>query len=160
MPSTLSEIEIFSRLEESLREAAEVCQKLAWDPKRGFLYDRFRRNLKLIEGCCRQIFYYREDAHWLVLKQLCEFAHKNAGDWLRNSPTAVMRNKMHPRFKKLGEALTHMHEDVKRLRHMATFRLGPILPDLQPGPHREARPVAVMLPDGFRRRQSGLIVNV
>lgn len=160
MPTVTTEAEIFGRMAESLRSAAEDCKQLAWNSRRGFVYDRFRKDLKLIEGCCRQIYYWRDyDSRWLILKQLCAFAHERAGTWLRNSPTREMRNKAHPVFQKLSEQLEHMHRDVERLRHMATGRRGPILPDELPEPDvRSGRPVQVNLPGGFTQRESGLIL--
>lgn len=150
MPTVTTEAEIFGRLAENLRVAAEDCAVLAWHPKRGHVYSRFVQSLKLVEGCCRQIYYWRDyDARWLVLKRLCAFAHTRAGNWLRNSPTKAMRDKAQPEFKHLAEALKNMHADVERLRTMATGKMGPILPETLPGPHRETRPLQVMTPGGI-----------
>lgn len=55
MPTVTTELEIFDCLSQNLRKSAENCQKLAWDPKRGHIYNDFRKSLKLVEGCCRQI---------------------------------------------------------------------------------------------------------
>lgn len=156
MPTVTTELEIFDCLSQNLRKSAENCQKLAWDPKRGHIYNDFRKSLKLVEGCCRQIFYWRDyDSRWLVLGRLCNFAHHKAGNWLRNSPTAEMRKIAQPEFKWLGERLEQMHKDVERLRHMATGKMGPIVPEPLPL-HRESgeRKVQLILPPGFKDRRA------
>lgn len=102
--------------------------------------------------------HWREDARWLVLAQLVAFAHERAGDWIRRSPSVQMRKAAHPCFQKLSEQLKQMSADVQALRTKRTNRIGPILPEPLPGPHRDTRPVQIALPGGFTRRESGLIL--
>lgn len=156
MPTVTSETEIFDRLLTSLRAAAESCQYLAWDPRRGFRYEQFRKDVKLVEGCCRQICHWREDTRWLVLGRMMAFAHARCGHWLRNSPTPQMRKIAQPEFKRLSEKLTQMVSDVDRMRTMATGKRGAILPVDKPLDRESGRPVQV--PAGFTERASGLIV--
>ena len=157
--STTTESEIFACLSDNLKIAAEKSRLLAWNPKRGWHYNEFRQSLKLIEGCCRQIFYWRNyDSRWLVLGKLCNFAHHKAGDWLRNSPSKEMRKLAQPEFEMLGQKLEQMRADVDRLRHLATGKKdGPIVPDILPHSRESGRLVQVAMP-GFTKRESGLIV--
>lgn len=148
--SGTTEAEIFGVLSENLRLAAEDCEKLAWDPRRGFVYDGLRKRLKLIEGAARQAFYWRDyDARWLQLRFLVQGVHKRAGHWLRNSATRDERKVAHPRFAKLAECLRAAYYNAERIRTAATGRLGPILPAQLPGPHRDTRPVQVKTPGGI-----------
>ena len=106
----------------------------------------------------RQICHWREDTRWLTLAQLIAFAHEKAGDWIRRSPSVQMRKKAHPCFQYLAEQLTQMSADVDALRTKPTYHVGAILPDILPGPHRDTRPTQILLPPGFARRESGLII--
>jgi hypothetical protein len=159
--STTTESEIFACMSDNLKIAAEKCRYLAFHNRRGWHYNEFRQSLKLIEGCCRQIFYWRNyDSRWLVLGKLCNFAHHKAGDWLRNSPTTAMRKLAQPEFEMLGNKLEQMRADVDRLRHMATGkRDAPIIPEVLPLSRESGRPIQVVMP-GFAKRDSGLIVPV
>ena len=159
MPTVTTEQEIFSCLSENLRLAAEDCEKLAWDPRRGWTYNRFRKSLKLVEGAAQQAYYWRNyDARWLQLRFLTAGVHKRAGHWLRNTPTKDARDQAHPIFAKLAETLRAAHYHAERVRTAATGKLGPILPPELPGPHREVRPVQVLLPGGPRVTPGGIIL--
>lgn len=145
-----TEVEIFDKLGEELRRTAEECRQLAWNPRRGFIYDRFRTGLKEIEGCCRQLYYWRDyDGRWLKIAWFAGEVHKTAGNWLRNSPTVELRKEAHPKFGKLSEALDATLKDVEQIKTAATGRMGPILPIVLPGPHRQNRPVQVKTPGGI-----------
>lgn len=157
MPTTTTETEIFAVMADNLKIAAENAAQLAWHPRRGFLYDDFRKALKLVEGACRQAFYWRDyDGRWLAIGRLCAFAHQRAGDWLRNSPSVAMRKIAQPEFSKLAEILRRMQRDTDKIRTMATGKRGPIMPVELPGPHRDTKPVQVkglILPSGFRDKR-------
>jgi hypothetical protein len=57
----------------------------------------------------------------------------------------------------LAAALRAVSVRAEQIKNKRTGKLGPILPEVRPGPHRDTRPVSVILPDGFERRASGLI---
>lgn len=157
MPSGTTELEIFGLMADNLLEAAEQAKDLAWHPRRGMVYNRLRTALKQCEGCCRQAYYWRNyDARWLMVEKQIAWIRSRIGDWLRDSPSVQKRKEMHPRFKMLSEQLRKMHYDAERIRTAATGILGPVLPAVLEGPHRDTRPVHV--PIGFRELSSGLVV--
>lgn len=163
--SQLTEAEIFDCLRTNFRLAAEHCDLLAKLPGRGPTYDKFRAELKLIEGACRQAACWREDAGgvgaplgfagthgleavrlgetdsagWLEVAHMMGAVHQKAGDWLRG-------HYPRPLFAKLAEVLREMHRQMERRRQSRTGKAGLILPPLRPGPHRDTRPVQVALP--------------
>ena len=132
----LTESEIFDRMSESFRLAVEAAEKLAVIPKKGRTYIVLVEHLKLLEGCCRQIGFYRGgDARWLILAKKMGDFHKMSGDWLRGTPNpiggpnlATPKAAFHPMFTFLslylmkGEALAWACKEEK------TGRIGPILP--------------------------------
>lgn len=160
----LTETEIFSCMADNLRLAAIDCDLLATEPLKGPIYDRFRRELKLVEGCCRQASAWREDTRWLPIGLQMEECHRRAGEWLRGekmpdgSRRLIPYGQKHPLFLKLAANLRALHMVVEALRTRATGRIGMILPDAMPGPHREHRPQRVLIPPGLSQRASGLIV--
>jgi len=160
----LSETEIFDCLATNLRLAAEDAEALATATYRGEVYDRYRRELKLVEGACYQATHWREDARWLVLAKYTAECHERAGVWLRGWKTETgvrvkpNRGTAHPLFLRLAELLRDFQRKAERLKTMATYKCGMILPVVRPGPHRETTPVQVALPRGMVERPSGLIV--
>lgn len=144
----LFESEIFSRLVENFRLAAESCELLAIRPARGPVYRKLIEQLKLCEGCCRQVAYYRDDTRWLRIGLLMEEAHKRAGGWLRRYPRTATENAAHPLFVRLAENLRAGQKSAEDLRTKATGRVGIILPEPQPGATRtEGR--LVQIPRGI-----------
>ena len=154
----LQETEVFDCLTSNLRQAAEDCSKLAWDPKRGFTFLRLIDCLRKIEGSCRQDYYLRDfDSRWLELALGLGSIRQRAGDWLRAAPSKDGRKVAHPRFQKLGEMLSKALYEADKIKTAATFKLGPISPEVLPAPIRESgRPVQVLtpgrvlLPSGFK----------
>jgi hypothetical protein len=122
-----AEIDVFECLETNFAKAAEDCDLLAVLPARGPTYARMREELKIIEGACRQVAHWRGDTRWLTIGLQMEFAHQRAGYWLRYQ---------HPRplFSKLADNLRAGAKAARVLRHRATGRLGPILPETPRGP--------------------------
>ena len=164
----LTEIEIFSCMAHNLRLAIEHCEDLAVKPFKGFIYNDFRKELKAIEGCCRQASAWRQDTRWLPMGLVMEGAHKRAGDWLRGvrDPETgrlhpLPEGQKHPLFVKLAENLRAMAAALDALRTRPTNRTGMILPNeaidravvRQPSNYRLGG-----LPGGMVRRGSGLIV--
>jgi hypothetical protein len=74
---------------------------------------------------------------------LMEEAHARCGNWLRGR---------YPRqlFLMLAENLRGMQRASEELRDKATGTIGAILPEPLPGPHRDATPVQVALPDEIK----------
>lgn len=153
----LTEAEIFDRQMTSLRLAAELCDDLAILPLKGVAYDRLRRELRLIEGCCKQAAAWREDTRWLPIGMAMAECHRMAGEWLRGVPQddgtrrKISLGEQHPLFKKLAEVLRGLALVVERTRDQATGRVGMILPVAQEAPHRQNRPVPVRLPPAMTR---------
>lgn len=154
----LTEAEIFDCLSTNFRLAAEDCDKLAKLPRKGRAYSSLRDRLELIEGACRQAAYFRQDARWLRIGLQMAEAHRRAGEWLRGikvegSPVRVKiaPGHMHPLFTKLAEHLREAQKRADEFRTKATGRMGTILPEAQPAPHRDTIPV------GWRQ-SGGLIV--
>lgn len=140
----LTEIEIFGAMEESMRKAAEACDRLA-NGCRGGEYVDLRKNLKLAEGACRQASQWREDTRWLNLGIQMAEAHKRAGDWLRAKEPSW-------RFRGLAQILRQGVLRAHSLKTKATGTRGMILPDVAPAPFRENKPMQVILPEGYSGR--------
>ena len=157
----LTEIEIFDCLVTNFRLAAEDADALAVLPFKGECYDRFRRELQLIEGACRQASAWREDTRWLPIGLMIAEVHTRAGDWLRGikTPSGVRTLlrlvDLHPVYMAPAWVLRAYAKDVDNLRNRKTGKSGMILPKPLEGPHRDTRPVHV---SGVHFTPSGLIV--
>jgi hypothetical protein len=147
----LTEVEIFDCLATNFRLAIEACEALAKRPVGGIKYDELRKALRLIEGCCKQGTVWREDTRWLKFGVMMAECHKRAGDWLRGikmpdgTRVKIADGQLHPAFKMLADNLRGLMALAERTRTMRTNRVGMILPEVLPGPHRDTRPV------GFRK---------
>jgi hypothetical protein len=144
-----TEQDILQRLTDSLKVAAECCDKLATEPRTGANYSRLRKHLKLIEGCARQMTFWRDDARWQLLRGKAATCHEKAGDWLRSYAPRMY-------FMKLSSALRQLHVDTERLRTQPTGRMGAILPVAPPPPSRSVHPVGwtpskggILMPGGM-----------
>jgi hypothetical protein len=145
-----TEAELLDELKDNLRQAAEECDKIAIHPFRGFVYDSMRKRLKIIEKLCNQVGKYRDgDCRWFPIGLSMNAVHNKAGDWLRNTQSKESRDKAIPLFQKLADNLRKLHFQVVELQFKATGRIGPILPKVLEGPHRQNRPVQVKLPSGL-----------
>jgi hypothetical protein len=134
--SDLTEVEIFDCLFSNLRGAIDDTEQLSRLPLPGPTYARLRERLKLVEGAARQAAHWREDTRWLPLGIQMETCHQLASKWLREHypPRIFLGLKAH-----LQVAL----QFSDRLKDDATGRIGTILPEQLPEPHRETRPVQV-----------------
>jgi hypothetical protein len=156
--SDLTEAEIFSCLVTNFRLAAEHCDDLARLPKKGPTYLKFRAELKLIEGACRQAAYWRSDARWLQIGLMMEEAHRRAGDWLRGvkGPDGhrrpIPQGTLHPLFVKLAENLRLGLARAQEFKDKKTGRMGAILPIVQADPNFERRTF------GYRQTAGGIIL--
>lgn len=148
----LTESEIFDQMNTSFRLAIEHCDELTKRPVGGIVYDQFRKQLRLIEGCCKQANTWREDTRWLVFIKLCSETHQRAGDWLRGikEPSGrrvkIANGQLHPAFQMLSVNLQAMHKLSHQIRTAKTGRLGMILPTPLRGPHRDTVPVGYRAP--------------
>ena len=160
----LTEAEIFDRMSDSLNKAIRLCRRLSTETMKGFVYDDLRKELKLIEGCCRQAAFWRSDGRWLPLGLRIAQCHDLAGEWLRGvkDPATGQRHKIppgeqHPLFVMLADKLQEMLDGVEKLKTKRTGTLGPIYAKPRESGRRTGAPVAVALPPGMMRRRSGLI---
>ena len=160
----LTEREIFDQMTSQLKSAVDACVHIAKHDRRGWHYDRLRKALALVAGCCRQAAYWRGDARWLNTAMVCAQAHQRTGDWLRGfkdpiSGRRIMYSKkdITDLFTAMAANLAALHNAAVDLRDKKTGKAGMILPIVKEGPHRETRPVSV---DGvkFRELTSGLVV--
>lgn len=153
----LTEIEIFDCISSNAKLAAEHCEDLARKPREGETYDLLRTELKLIEGACRQASAWRGDTRWLPIGLAMEEAHTRAGDWLRGCKVMGQRIRLAEKhnfecFMKLAENLRGLQASMTALRDKKTHRVGMILPEARPGPHRDTRPV------GFTKSLGGVLI--
>ena len=81
---------------------------------------------------------------------MVEGIHQKVGDFLRGR---------HPResFRMLAGMLEMFRNMTLDVRDKATGRVGAIMPQPAPAPHRDTRPVQVLLPPGFKQ---GLKSNI
>jgi hypothetical protein len=154
----LSEIEVLDCLKTNLRLAAQSCDKLAVSPRKGPAYVALRDQLRLTEGACRQVAYFRGgDTRWLKIGMFMAECHKRAGNWLRGTKqpngarVKVAPGQIHPLFTKLALNLRAAYAKAEELRTKRTNSIGPIMPVMGPAPHRDTRPA------GWSRSPGGLI---
>lgn len=137
--SDLTEAEILDCLKTNLKLAEANCIRLSRG-ERGPIFQSLRANLKLVEGACRQIAQWRGDARWLQVGLKVAEAQKRSGEWLR-------RRQPGWRFEGLGQIMAQYFRAAHNLETKATGRSGLILPKPLIAPHRETRPVSVLLPE-------------
>ncbi len=158
--SALTEVEIFARLVESLREASEAAEELSTRDVKGPAYSRLREHLMLIEGSCRQASAWRQDTRWLDLGQLAAECHKRAGGWLRGHKDTItkirtplaMKTK-NQNFLMLAQNLRFFLKGVEKLKDAKTGRVGMILPAMPAANRRIGAPVP-----GHSLTSGGIIV--
>lgn len=123
------EKEILGQMRESFRLAAECATELAEAPARGPAYFTLVQQLGLIEGCCRQTCYYRDDSRWLPVGVAMAKVHEMAGRWLRQYPRTAESNEAYPLFMKMAETMQGLARVAEDLETKATGVAGLILPD-------------------------------
>ena len=148
--AALTSVEIFACMADNFREAAERCQLLAWgsNPLRGRVYLALLGNLKAVEGCCRQAGVHREDGRWYHLGVMIGQLQKEVSRWVHGARTMRERVWAKETFRQLADQLRGLQREAEDTRDKATGRVGMILPKPLEGPHRDTRPVQVLLPDG------------
>ncbi len=156
--SDLSEVEVIDRMISSLREAMDASRALAIESRKGANYNRLREHLGLIEGCCKQLAVFRDDARYLNIGLVIEECHKRAGSWLRGYKVDGVRimtapGEMNQMFVRLYVNLEGILKGVDDMLRAKTGTRGPIIPDIVET-RREGRP-AFSLP---KAKVSGLIL--
>jgi hypothetical protein len=161
----LTEIEIFSKMTECLRLAAGYCDQLAIDPFKGFVYEKLREELALIEGCCKQASAWREDTRWLYIGLTMAKIHQQAGDWLRGPKINGVRLKLNEReknmnFVALGEYMRQLYKIADELKNKAPPKLGMIVPEPVKPFMRDVseKKYQVKLPASLAKTKGGLLV--
>lgn len=156
----LTEVEIFDRMLQSFKIAAECADKLAVSSRKGPTYEKLREHLALIEGCCRQASAWRSDTRWLKVGLVAAAAHEKAGGWLRGykDPVTGLRvafaaSDHNPLFIMLANNLRQLAVVAEDIKLKATGIRGDIMPTMGPAPHRDNVPV------GWRKTPGGLLVQ-
>lgn len=148
----LTEPEILGCLKENLRLGAENADKLAAG-ERGTVYLHFRQNLRLIDGCCRQMAGWREDTRWSPFGVKIRELQQRVGRWLVEKQPGW-------RFKGAAEILRFAFAQALDLETKKTGKRGIILPDAQPAPTRtQGRPSSMsglILPASMRKPKDKL----
>lgn len=145
----LHEQEIFSCMAENLAGAIEDCEAIARQRESGARFDSLRKRLKLVEGCCTQAAYWRQDARWLPLGVMMEQVHQRAREWLHYP--SVQSKKL---FVMLADNLRKLEREVRRLRFMATGKTGVMLPKPRPS----GRLSSTVLISGYRPSSGGVLL--
>ena len=161
--SNLTEIEIFAKMAECLRLAAEDCDELAVNYIRGPVYEKLRAELGFIEGCCQQASAHREDTRWLPIGRLMAEVHAKAGGWLRGYKidgewVKPGQGELNQNFVELAKHLRSLLVVCERTRNERTGTVGAILPETPRPFLREDRPHRVVMPDNFTQAPSGLFI--
>lgn len=163
MSSTLTEVEIFARMRESLALAAEHCDHLAVESLRGPIYEKLRDELALIEGCCQQASAHREDTRWLPISLLMAECHKKAGGWLRGykidgETVKLAMGELNLHFVELAKHLRSLLKVVEQYQTQRTGRVGMIVPVPVRPFLREDRKHRVRLPDVAGVTNGGILI--
>lgn len=159
-----TEADIFAKMVESLRIAAECAEALATNDVKGRDYHTLVDCLKDVEGCCIQAATWREDTRWLPLGRLIAECHQRAGNWLRPQVhvSRLTKIKLAPKhrnemFVMLAANLRELKRGMESLKDTKTGRVGMILPTAPAAERRIGAPVQVLLPQRIRE-QGGLIL--
>lgn len=133
--SDLTETEVIDRMRTSLREAIQASADLAVKSRKGPSYNKLREHLGLVEGACRQLAAFREDARWYNIGRLMAECHQKAGGWLRGWKDPKTGHRHHWRageknrlFLMLEANLKAIDKAAETLRTAKTGRVGMILP--------------------------------
>ena len=162
--SDLTEAEVIDRLKQSLREAGEASLALAGHPYKGVAYKALRDNLLLVEGCCRQLCYMREDYRWITLGGKMGEAHRRSLNWIRGrkrddgSRAKLSASERHPLFDALAQNLAFMLASVDMMLTKRTGVMGKLLPTLPAAERKVGAPVPVSVPKGMTKTKGGLLL--
>jgi hypothetical protein len=135
----LTEAEIKDCWRTNMLGAADDCALLQVLPAQGATFVRLRERLKLAEGACRQMGHWREDSRWIYLAPQLENLHQMARVMITNHYARQL-------FTKLEITLRKIVASAHDLETKATGKVGMILPDTSRAPHRDTRPVSVIVP--------------
>ena len=95
--------------------------------------------------------FWREDTRWLPVGIMMEGCHQKSKDW-------IVGHQPRKLFTMLAERLRMLQAAAEMLETNKTGRMGMILPEVQPGPHRETKPVQVLVPKATRHTPAGIIL--
>jgi hypothetical protein len=162
----LTETEIFDCLAENFRAAADLCDRLATEQRKGPNYVALREALKLIGGASRQAATWREDARWLKIAEMVAEAHRRAGDWLRGVRVVEGKPRVRLSHQEIKRNFTMLAANMRqgfalaeKFRTAKTGRTGMILPIVKPVDRQPGRPVTVSnLPPGMAMSKGGIIM--
>jgi hypothetical protein len=135
----LTEAEIKDCWRTNMLGAADDCSFLQTLPAQGATFVRLRERLKLAEGACRQMGHWREDSRWLYLAPQLENLHQMAR-------VMIVSHYARQLFTKLEITLRKIVDAADALENKKTGKVGMILPDTSRGPHRDTKPVSILLP--------------
>lgn len=140
-----TESEIKDCMRTNLRGVIDDCGLLAVLPMRGPTFERMRDRLQTIENCCKQMAAWRDDTRWLPIGMMMETCHQKSREWVAGIKAAGIIVKGDPKlFMMLQVNMKALLAMVDNLADNATGRVGMILPDPLPAPHRETKPVQVL----------------
>ena len=123
----LTEVEIFDCMYDNLQKAAQHAVDLAKLPAQGPTYQKFREEMLLIEGCCRQASAWREDSRWLGVGMVIAQALARTGNWLRGYRVEGTMGKVfysRDLYLMLADNLRGIAKVIEGLRHNATGQMG------------------------------------
>ena len=135
----LTEAEIKDCWRHNMLAAADKCSLLQTLPAQGATFVALREHLKLAEGACRQMGHWREDSRWLYLAPQLENLHQMAR-------VMIVSHYARQLFTKLEITLRKIVAGAHDLETKKTGKVGMILPDTSRGPHRDTKPVSVIIP--------------
>ena len=155
--SDLTEHEILDRMKQSLRECMDASRDLAQHSRKGPSYKRLREHLSLVEGCCKQLAVFREDARYLNIGLMMEECHKKAGSWLRGYKVNGVRiviapGQINEMFARLYVNLEAMLAGLDLMTNAKTGVRGPIVPE--PEQHRRIGRAV----NGYTPSQGGILL--
>jgi hypothetical protein len=157
----LTEVEIFDCMYDNLQKAAQHAVDLAKLPAQGPTYQKFREEMLLIEGCCRQASAWREDSRWLGVGMVIAQALARTGNWLRGYRVEGTMGKVfysRDLYLMLADNLRGIAKVIEGLRHNATGQMGMILPEMPNVSRTQSRPVQVLAPAPAEVRSPGGII--
>ena len=125
---------------DAMTGAADDCRLLAVLPAQGPTFARLRERLKLAEGACRQMCWWRDDTRWLYLAPMLEQTHQMVLEMIRMHAARQL-------FLKLEHTLRKLIRDADILENAKTGHVGMILPESQKLDRTEGRPMQVLSPN-------------
>src|ERR1700691_2419987 len=105
MTMNLTENEILLRMKENLRKASELCDVMAISPERWSTFAQFKKSMDVVEDCCRQMNYWRQDTRWLPMGRHAALMVQNTRKYLINNPLTSVSNTAYHMLINLAEMI-------------------------------------------------------